>query len=75
MLRRVGYSDPVSMLIDSLVFVPLAFYGTIPNNQLVLTALYQALGKVMLTPLTMTAVWINRHALRYGLIEQRRRSI
>ena len=74
-LRRVGYSDPISMLIDSLVFVPTAFYGVIPSNELILIALYQALGKVMLTPLTMAAVWLNRHALRYGLVSQGQRQL
>ena len=70
-LRRVGYSDPTAMLIDSLVFVPIAFYGIIPNNQLIQIALYQALGKIMLTPLTITAIWINRHALKYGVVNQK----
>ncbi len=74
-LRRVGYSDPTAMLIDSLVFVPIAFYGIIPNNQLIQIALYQALGKIMLTPLTITAIWINRHALKYGVVNQKQVSV
>ena len=67
-IRRVGLSDPISMLIDSLVFVPTAFYGIVPNGVLLTLALFQALGKIMLTPLTVVAVWLNRQALRYGQV-------
>ncbi|MFB6470267.1 MAG: queuosine precursor transporter [Vulcanisaeta sp. AZ3] len=63
-LRRVGYSDPVVMTIDTLVFIPIAFYGVVPNIWLLMAS--QLSVKVSLVPLTMLAVWLNRRALKYA---------
>ena len=68
-LRRVGYSDPVAMTIDTLVFIPMAFYGVVPNIWLLMAS--QLIVKVSLVPMTMLAVWINRKALQYGYIASR----
>ncbi|MGC8608136.1 MAG: queuosine precursor transporter [Vulcanisaeta sp.] len=65
-LRRVGYSDPVAMTIDTLVFIPIAFYGVVPNIWLLMAS--QLVVKLSLVPMTMLAVWINRKALQYGYI-------
>ncbi|WP_054854358.1 queuosine precursor transporter [Vulcanisaeta distributa] len=70
-LRRVGYSDPVAMTIDTLVFIPTAFYGVVPNNVLLLLMASQLSVKISLVPLTMLAVWINRRALQYGYVTSR----
>ncbi|ADN50526.1 queuosine precursor transporter [Vulcanisaeta distributa] len=67
-LRRVGYSDPVAMTIDTLVFIPTAFYGIVPNIWLLMAS--QLTVKLSLVPMTMLAVWINRRALQYGLATQ-----
>ncbi|ADY02193.1 hypothetical protein VMUT_1993 [Vulcanisaeta moutnovskia 768-28] len=67
-LRRVGYSDPVAMTIDTLVFIPVAFYGVVPNIWLLMAS--QLAVKLSLVPMTMLAVWINRRALKYGLAIQ-----
>ncbi|MCG2892713.1 MAG: VUT family protein, partial [Vulcanisaeta sp.] len=64
-LRRVGYSDPVAMTIDTLVFIPIAFYGVVPNIWLLM--LSQLIIKVSLTPMTMLAIWLNRKALKYAV--------
>ena len=64
-LRRVGYSDPVAMTIDTLVFIPIAFYGVVPNIWLLM--LSQLTVKMSLVPMTMLAVWLNRKALRYAV--------
>jgi len=64
-LRRVGYSDPVAMVIDTLVFIPIAFYGVVPNIWLLM--LSQLTVKLSLVPMTMLAVWLNRKALRYAV--------
>jgi len=64
-LRRVGYSDPVAMTIDTLVFIPIAFYGVVPNIWLLM--LSQLTVKLSLVPMTMLAVWLNRKALRYAV--------
>jgi hypothetical protein len=64
-LRRVGYSDPVAMAIDTLVFIPIAFYGVVPNIWLLM--LSQLTVKMSLVPMTMLAVWLNRKALRYAV--------
>ena len=68
-LRRVGYSDPVAMTIDTLVFIPIAFYGVVPNIWLLMAS--QLIVKVSLVPMTMLAVWINRRALQYGYVTSR----
>lgn len=68
-LRRVGYSDPVAMTIDTLVFIPTAFYGIVPNIWLLMVS--QLAVKVSLVPMTMLAVWINRRALQYGYVTSR----
>ncbi|WP_342765435.1 VUT family protein [Vulcanisaeta sp. JCM 14467] len=68
-LRRVGYSDPVAMTIDTLVFIPIAFYGVVPNIWLLMAS--QLIVKVSLVPMTMLAVWINRRALQYGYVASR----
>ena len=68
-LRRVGYSDPVAMTIDTLVFIPIAFYGVVPNIWLLMAS--QLIVKVSLVPMTMLAVWINRRALQYGYVISR----
>ncbi|BDR91793.1 queuosine precursor transporter [Vulcanisaeta souniana] len=67
-LRRVGYSDPVAMTIDTLVFIPTAFYGVVPNIWLLMAS--QLAVKLSLVPMTVLAVWINRRALQYGLATQ-----
>ncbi|GAB6947138.1 queuosine precursor transporter [Vulcanisaeta sp. JCM 16161] len=67
-LRRVGYSDPVAMTIDTLVFIPTAFYGVVPNNVLLLLMASQLSVKISLVPMTMLAVWMNRRALQYGYV-------
>ncbi|MCG2863539.1 MAG: queuosine precursor transporter [Vulcanisaeta sp.] len=64
-LRRVGYSDPVAMTIDTLVFIPIAFYGVVPNIWVLM--LSQLIIKVSLTPMTMLAIWLNRKALKYAV--------
>jgi uncharacterized integral membrane protein (TIGR00697 family) len=64
--KRVGVSDPVSMTVDSLVFVPIAFLGVIPTPALLSTMLGLILGKLTLVPLTIGAVAMNRGTLKYA---------
>jgi uncharacterized integral membrane protein (TIGR00697 family) len=64
--KRVGVSDPVSMTVDSLVFVPIAFLGVIPTPALLSTVLGLILGKLTLVPLTIGAVAMNRGTLKYA---------
>jgi Uncharacterized conserved protein len=64
--KRVGVSDPVSMTVDSLVFVPIAFLGVIPTPALLSTMLGLILGKLTLVPLTIGAVAMNRSTLKYA---------
>lgn len=65
-IKRVGISDPIAMLIDSLVFVPAAFLYVLPMHVLFLLIMGQIAVKFSLVPLTMLTVWINRKILRYG---------
>jgi hypothetical protein len=53
------------MTIDTLVFIPIAFYGVVPNIWLLM--LSQLTVKMSLVPMTMLAVWLNRKALRYAV--------
>jgi len=68
--KRVGISDPVSMTVDSLVFVPIAFYGVMPIPALLSTMLGLILGKITLVPLTIGAVAVNRSTLKYAPVIQ-----
>lgn len=65
-IRRVAISDPIAMAVDSMVFTPIAFLGIYPLMSVLSIAWGQVLAKLTLVPLTMTAVWVNRKALRYG---------
>lgn len=56
------------MTIDTLVFIPTAFYGVVPNIWLLMAS--QLAVKLSLVPMTVLAVWINRRALQYGLATQ-----
>ena len=61
--KRVLYSDPVAMAVDTLVFVPLAFYGVLPRAALASTMLGLLLAKWSLSPAVLGLVYLNRKFL------------
>lgn len=68
---RTVYSDPLAMLIDTLVFVPLAFYGEVERGTLVDMVLGLTAVKLSFIPLNLMAVYVFRRAVE-GLITQSR---
>ncbi|MGC9178032.1 MAG: queuosine precursor transporter [Conexivisphaera sp.] len=61
--KRVLYSDPVAMAVDTLIFVPLAFYGALPQTILTSTMLGLLLAKWSLSPAVLGLVYVNRRFL------------
>ena len=61
--KRVLYSDPVAMAVDTLIFVPLAFYGVLPAGILWSTVLGLVLAKWSLSPAVLGLVLANRRFL------------
>ena len=58
--KRTAYSDPISLIIDTLIFIPAAFYGNVPEKVLQDMIIGQVTAKVSLTPLNLLAIYINR---------------
>ncbi|MFP3308703.1 MAG: VUT family protein [Nitrososphaeria archaeon] len=61
--KRVLYSDPVAMAVDTLIFVPLAFHGVLPEGTLLSTMLGLVLAKWSLSPMVLGLVYANRRFL------------
>ncbi len=60
---RVLYSDPLAMAIDTLVFIPLAFYGVLPQAVLEGTMVGLLIAKWSLAPAVLGLVYVNRRYL------------
>ncbi len=68
---RTMYSDPIALIVDTLVFIPIAFYGETPLEVLLdmivgLTAL-----KLAFIPLNLLAVYTTRRVVEEQLIRGR----
>ncbi|MGC9116232.1 MAG: queuosine precursor transporter [Conexivisphaera sp.] len=67
--KRVLYSDPVAMAVDTMIFVPLAFYGVLPGSVLESTMLGLLLAKWSLSPAVLGLVYANRRFLLRDVYE------
>jgi len=57
---RTLYSDPIALIIDTFIFIPLAFYGIIPLEVLTTMIIGQTALKLSMIPLNMAVIYINR---------------
>ena len=60
---RTLYSDPIALTIDTLIFVPLAFYGEVPLETLVDMVVGLTALKLTLIPVNLAAVYTARRIL------------
>ncbi len=73
---RTLYSDPIALVIDTLIFIPIAFYDTIPLEVLVDMIIGLSALKLALIPLNLLAVYTARWLVEgrlemKGLLDQR----
>ncbi|CCC82562.1 queuosine precursor transporter [Thermoproteus tenax] len=61
--KRVLYSDPAAMAVDTMVFMPVAFWGALPPNVFWQTVLGLLAAKLSLTPAVVGIVYLNRRYL------------
>jgi len=60
---RTLYSDPVALIVDTLIFIPVAFYGAVPLNVLVDMVVGQSALKLSMIPLNLVAIYTARRVL------------
>lgn len=60
---RTMYSDPISLTIDTLIFIPTAFYGEVSQEILVDMIIGLALLKLTLIPINLLAIYIARRVI------------
>ncbi|MFB6489822.1 MAG: queuosine precursor transporter [Thermoproteus sp. AZ2] len=61
--KRVITADPIAMTIDTLVFMPIAFWGVLPPPVYWETVLGQLAAKLTLAPVIVGVVYLNRRYL------------
>ncbi|MEM1619769.1 MAG: queuosine precursor transporter [Fervidicoccaceae archaeon] len=64
---RTLYSDPFALIIDTLVFTPIAFYGALPSDVLLDIIVGLSSVKLAFVPLNLLAVYIFRRAVEGAL--------
>ncbi|MEM1939454.1 MAG: queuosine precursor transporter [Acidilobaceae archaeon] len=57
---RTLYSDPIALTIDTLIFIPIAFYGAVDILTLINMIIGLALLKIALIPFNLLVVYVNR---------------
>jgi uncharacterized integral membrane protein (TIGR00697 family) len=62
---RTMYSDPISLTIDTLIFIPIAFYGEVSQEILFDMIVGLALLKLTLIPINLFAVYIARRFIEH----------
>lgn len=66
--KRTVYSDPVALTVDTLVFIPAAFYGVVPSGVLTDMIVGLSLLKIALIPLNLLVVYVNRVFVEPSLV-------
>lgn len=61
--KRVFYSDPVAMAVDTLVFMPIAFWGVLPPSNFWNSTVGLLVAKISLAPVVVGVVYLNRKYL------------
>ncbi|MEL9990675.1 MAG: queuosine precursor transporter [Thermoproteus sp.] len=68
--KRVFYSDPVAMAVDTLVFMPIAFWGVLPPADFWTAVAGLLLSKISLAPVVVGVVYLNRKYLLKSAYEK-----
>lgn len=58
--KRTVYSDPIALTVDTLIFIPIAFYGVVPSNVLTEMIIGLSILKALLIPLNLLVIYVNR---------------
>ncbi|MFP3199828.1 MAG: queuosine precursor transporter [Thermoproteus sp.] len=61
--KRVFYSDPVAMAVDTLVFMPIAFWGVLPPQVFWTATAGLLISKISMAPVVVGVVYLNRKYL------------
>lgn len=61
--KRVFYSDPVAMAVDTLVFMPIAFWGVLPLQVFWTATAGLLISKISMAPVVVGVVYLNRKYL------------
>jgi uncharacterized integral membrane protein (TIGR00697 family) len=61
--KRVFYSDPVAMAVDTLVFMPIAFWGVLPSQVFWTATAGLLISKISMAPVVVGVVYLNRKYL------------
>lgn len=68
---RTMYSDPIALIVDTLIFIPIAFYGELPLETLVDMIIGLTALKLAFIPLNLLAIYTARKILEEQLIAGR----
>ncbi|MDM7275008.1 MAG: queuosine precursor transporter [Thermoprotei archaeon] len=68
---RTVYSDPIALTVDTLIFIPIAFYGEVPTDTLTDMILGLTALKITLIPLNLLAIYASRKTLEEQLTKSR----
>jgi hypothetical protein len=60
---RTLYSDPIALIVDTLIFIPIAFYGAVPLEVLIDMIVGLSALKLALIPLNLIAVYTARRLI------------
>jgi len=60
---RTLYSDPIALIVDTLIFIPIAFYGAVPLEVLIDMIVGLSALKLTLIPINLTAVYTTRRLI------------
>jgi len=61
--QRTLYSDPVGLVVDTMIFVPLAFYGEVPDEVLLEMVVGLSAIKMAMIPFNLMALYLTRRIL------------
>lgn len=67
--KRTIYSDPIALTVDTIIFIPIAFYGAVPNEVLTNMVLGLTLLKLILIPLNLLVIYVNRIYVEPKLVD------
>lgn len=62
---RALYSDPIALAVDTLIFVPIAFYGEVPTDVLVEMIVGLTLLKIAFIPFNLLAIYVARRFMGF----------
>ncbi len=68
---RTAYSDPIALTVDTLIFIPIAFYGEVQTETLIDMIIGLATLKITLIPLNLLAIYISRKTLEEQLAKSK----